>query len=225
MSTTITNPTTTSAPPPGEQFLLPGMSWKFYEHLLQELGDRPIRVTYDQGALELMSPSYRHESPSRILGLLVHVLAEELEVPIKGAGSTTFRRESLQRGLEPDSCFYIAHISDILDKEELDLETDPPPDLAIEVDITHRLIDRIPIYEALGIPELWRYDGGQILVYHRQPSGVYAEPQTESLIFPTIPLSGLVEFLNRSIHTDDGTLLREFRNWAKQYAKPEGKNP
>ena len=218
MSTTI-SPKISS----GQSFLLHGMSWDFYEHLLKELGDGPIRVTYDRGALELMSPSYRHEGHSQILGLMVRVLAEELEIPIKGAGSTTFRRESVERGLEPDECFYIAHVSDILGKEELDLEIDPPPDLAIEVDVTHRSIDRIPIYAALGIPELWRFDGTQILVYHRQPSGEYAEPQTQSLIFPTIPLSGLVEFLPRFIETDDATFFREFRTWVKQYTTNDNK--
>lgn len=226
---TITTPTTgttptTSTRPPGERFLLSGMSWEFYEHLLEELGDRHIRVTYDRGELELMSPFYRHENYSRLLGRMVEILTEELGMPFKAAGSTTFRRRSLERGLEPDECFYIAHVSEILGKENLDLETDPPPDLAIEVDITHRSIDRIPIYEALGIPELWRYDGGQLLAYHRQPSGDYAEPQTASLIFPTIPLSGLVEFLNRSIQTDDGTLLREFRHWVKQLPTQDNKD-
>src|SRR5688572_18660481 len=122
---TITPPTTPTAPttstrPPGERFLLRGMSWEFYEHLLEELDNRPIRVTYDRGALELMSPSYRHEGSAEILGQLVRLLAEELEVPIKGAGSTTLRRESVERGLEPDKCFYIAHVADILGKEELD---------------------------------------------------------------------------------------------------------
>jgi Uma2 family endonuclease len=225
---TITTKTTPPVPtkstrPPGEQFLLRGMSWEFYVHLLEELGNRQIQVTYDRGELELMSPFYRHESYSRLLGRMVEILAEELGMPFIMAGSTTFRRQSLQRGLEPDECFYIAHASDILGKENLDLEVDPPPDLAIEVDITHRSINRIPIYESLGIPELWRFDGGQLVVYLRQPSGVYAEPQTESLIFPTIPLSGLIEFLNRFTETDHGTLLREFRTWVKQLPTQENK--
>lgn len=225
MSTTTT-PTTPTTPttfprPPGERFLLRGMSWEFYEHLLEELGDRPIRVTYDRGALELMSPSYRHEGFARLLGLMVGILAEELDLPFKGARSTTIRKQSVERGLEPDECFYIAHVADILGKEELDLEIDPPPDLAIEVDVTHRSLDRIPIYAALGIPEVWRFDGAQILVYCRLASGTYAEPETQSLIFPTIPLAGLIEFLNRSTQTDDATWMREFRSWVKQYLPQE----
>ena len=103
--------TTTPMPPPSQRFLLQGMSWDFYEHLLAELDNRPIRVTYDRGALELMSPSYRHEIYSDLLGSMVKAIAEELGLPIMAAGSTTFRRESLERGLEPDECFYIAHVS------------------------------------------------------------------------------------------------------------------
>lgn len=220
MSTTTT-PTPQLRFPTDQQFLLHGMSWAFYEYLLEELGDRPVRVTYDRGALELMSPSYRHEGSARLLGLMVGIIAEELGMPFKGARSTTIRKESVERGLEPDECFYIAHVADILGKEELDLEIDPPPDLAIEVDVTHRSLDRIPIYAALGIPEVWRFDGTQILVYCGLASGNYAEPQTQSLIFPTIPLAGLIEFLPRSTQTDDATWMREFRSWAKQYATLE----
>ena len=199
------------------------MSWEFYEHLLKELDNRQIRVTYDRGALELMSPFYRYERYSRLLARMVEILADELGMRFVAAGSTTFRRESLERGLEPDECFYIAHVSDIFGKEEIDLEIDAPPDLAIEVDITHRSIDRIPIYESLGVPELWRYDGGQLWAYHRQPSGTYAEPQIQSLIFPTIPLTGLADFVNRCTQTDDATLVREFRTWVKQFTSQDTK--
>ena len=208
---------TTTTIPPGQRFLLQGMSWDFYEHLLKELGDRPIRVTYDRGILELMSPSYRHESYSRLLGRMVQIMAEERNIPLKSAGSTTFRRESLERGLEPDDCFYIAHLPQILGNEELNLETDPPPDLAVEVDITHASVDRIPIYAELGVPELWRFDGTDLLAYHLEGSGEYGGPRTDSLAFPSVPLMGIAEFLRRSLETDDATLLREFRTWVRQF--------
>lgn len=222
-SATPTTPTKTRRST-GEHFLLTGMSWEFYEHLLQELNNRPIRVTYDRGALELMSPSYRHESHARILGRMVEILAEELEMPFKGARSTTFRRKSLERGLEPDECYYIAHVSDILGKDDLDLEIDSPPDLAIEVDVTHQSIDRIPIYAALGIPEVWRFDGTRIWVYQREASGNYAEPQEQSLIFPAIPLANLLAFLSRTTETDGATWMREFRSWVKQFTSQGNKD-
>ncbi len=208
---------TASTIPSGQHFLLRGMSWDFYEHLLKELGDGPIRVTYDRGDLELMSPSYRHENYSRLLGLLVQVLAEEAGTPMIWAGSTTFRRESLERGLEPDECFYLANVSQILGKEELNLEIDPPPDLAIEIDVTNRSVDRLPIYAELGVPEVWRFDGRQLLAYHRNPSGEYGEAGTNSVAFPGIPLAGMVEFLQRSREVDAASLSREFRAWAGQF--------
>jgi Uma2 family endonuclease len=219
MSATTTPPTTPRTSPAGQHFVLEDMSWEFYEQLLKELGNRSIRVTYDRGVLELMSPYYRHEGYSRHLGQMVIIIAEELGVPIQMAGSTTFRRESAERGLEPDECFYIAHVSDILGKDDLNLEVDPPPDLAIEVDITHRSVARLPIYAALGVPEVWRYDGRQLLAYHLKPSGEYGEPVTNSLAFPSIPLTGLVEFLPQSLEIDLATFSREFRLWVRQFAE------
>jgi Uma2 family endonuclease len=219
MSTTTTPPTTSPTISAGHHFVLEDMSWEFYEHLLKELGNRPIRVTYDRGVLELMSPYFRHEGYSRHLGQMVVIVAEELAIPIQWAGSTTFRSESAERGLEPDECFYIAHVSEILGKDDLNLEIDPPPDLAIEVDITHRSVARLPIYAALGVPEVWRYDGKQLLAYHLKPSGEYGEPVTNSLAFPSIPLTGLVEFLQRSLELDIASFSREFRAWARQFAE------
>ena len=223
---TITTPTTPakSRRPLGEQFFLPGMSWEFYEHLLKELRNRHIRVTYDRGDVELMSPFYRPGRYSDILGLMVRVIAEELDVPIKGAGSTTFRRQTLERGLEPDECFYIAHVADILGKDDLNLDVDPPPDLAIEVDVTSLSIERIPIYAALGFPEVWRFDGERLWVYQLQSSGTYGEPQNQSAIFPSIPLAGLIEFANRSHETDDATFFREFRAWVKTVISENSKD-
>ncbi len=213
MSTTLT-------PPPGQRFLLSGMSWTFYEHLLQELDNRPIRVTFDRGALELMSPSYRHESFAKVLGQMVNVLAEAFQIPVKSARSTTFRRETLERGLEPDECFYITRISEILGKDNLNLETDPPPDLAIEVDITHASVDRIPIYAELGVPELWRFDGRQLMAYHLEETGTYSEPSDQSLFFPSFSLMDFVPFIERSLHVDDAAFSREFREWVRQTLLP-----
>jgi Uma2 family endonuclease len=219
MNTTTTPPTPKTTLPIGHHFVLEGMSWEFYEHLLKELDNRPIRVTYDRGVLELMSPYFRHENYAEIIAQMVRAIAVELEIPIKGAGSTTLRRKDVERGLEPDACFYIAHVSDILGKDDINLEVTPPPDLAIEVDITHLSVARLPIYEALGVPEVWRYDGKQLLVYHLKSSGEYGEPVTNSLAFPTIPLAELIDFLPRAKEVDDATFFREVRVWARQFAE------
>src|SRR5262249_51952791 len=137
---------TVVAPPisiPSEQrFVLYDVDWEFYEHLLEQLDNRHVFVTYDRGALELMSPSRKHDTSGRLLFVIVHVIAEELNLPIASCGSTTFKRKRLKRGLEPDECFYIENELRVRGMREIDLSKDPPPDLAIEVEITHRVLDR-----------------------------------------------------------------------------------
>src|SRR4051794_33080214 len=111
--------------------VLNGVSWSTYQSLLAEVGDRPIRLTFNQGRLEIMSPSFLHERVKTIIRHLIEVYAEAMEIHIEGAGSTTFDREDLQKGLEPDECYYIAHADAVIGKRDLDLTIDPPPDLAI----------------------------------------------------------------------------------------------
>lgn len=120
-----------------ERLTLYDMSWENYETLLNLLGDRPIRATYSQGVVELMILSYQHERYKKLLARFVETLTEELDIAIAGGGSTTFKRQDLERGLEPDECFYIEHEPNVRGKQALDLAQDPPPDLAIEVDISH----------------------------------------------------------------------------------------
>jgi Uma2 family endonuclease len=196
------------------------MSWSFYEHLLEELGDRRIRVTYDRGDLELMAPAYRHENSGRVIGWLIDVVAEEIELPVKGARSTTFRRQDVRRGLEPDDCFWIENIAAILGRDDIDLARDPPPDLAIEVDVTSSSIDRLGIYAALRVPEVWRFDGLKIRVYRLNENGEY-DVLDYSPTFPFLPLEKLVEFIERSVEVDDVTLRREFRAWLRAEVLPK----
>lgn len=204
---------------PEQRFLLDGVSWEFYERLLAELHDRPIRVTYDRGRLELMAPSYLHENYGRFFSLLLGVLAEELNMPIKGAGSTTFRREDVARGLEPDECFYIQNIAAILGKTEIDLTIDPPPDLAIEIDLTRGSLNRMEIYAALRVPEIWRYNGQKLRVFLLSESGVYEE-QPQSALFPVLPLPRLPKRVKESLHLDETALRRELRTWVRRLLKP-----
>jgi Uma2 family endonuclease len=201
------------------RYLLHDISWRFYEQFLAEIGDRPIRLTYDRGSLELMSPSFEHETAGAVLGRLIGVLAEELNLRVKAGKSTTFRREDLERGLEPDECYYTANVPLILGRTEIDLTHDPPPDLAIEVDITRSSLDRMGIYVALGVPEVWRYDGSTLEVHVLQPGGGYARRE-RSLSFPQVDPTVLPEFVHRGIHTDDTTLVREFRAWVRATILP-----
>src|SRR5207245_1021857 len=151
---------------PDQRLLLYGVSWQEYGRMLRAFAERPsLRVTYDRGTLEIMTLSLEHESLVRFFNLLILALTLELGLPLKGGGSTTFGRRRRRRGLEPDECYWIANEFLVRAKEKLDLRQDPPPDLAIEVDVSYSTLDRMSIYAALRVPEVWRY-GGRALTFH-----------------------------------------------------------
>jgi Uma2 family endonuclease len=149
------------------------------------------------------------------LGLLIHILADELHVPIKGGGSATFRREDLDRGIEPDQCFYTKNEPAIRGKRTIDLATDPPPDLAVEVEISRRLLDRVGIYAALGIPELWRYDGEHLRVFTLGPNAEY-HPCDRSPTFPAVPLEMIEKFVADSRTAEETEWARGIREWVRK---------
>jgi len=199
---------------PEQQFTLTDISWEGYESILNLLNDRPVRVTYNQGLLELMILSYAHERYKKLLARLVETLTEELNIPIEAAGSTTFKRKALERGLEPDECFYIQNQARIRGKQAIDLNQDPPPDLVIEIDITNSIIDRLDIYAALGVPEIWRWDNGtlQFLILKKQH---YQRVQT-SWNFPKLLTTHLDTIITLSDQTDQTTVIRQFRAWVRE---------
>jgi Uma2 family endonuclease len=203
----------------GQRFLLSGVSWQTYDSLLKALGDRRIRLTYDRGNLELMTLSFRHERFGRLLGRMIDTLTLELDLPVQGGKSTTFRREDLDRGLEPDECFYLANQPRIQGKQEIDLTVDPPPDLAIEVDITRSSLDRMGIYVALGVPELWRFDGRSLQVFGLRADGTYA-PLASSPGFPFLPMADVARFLSEGATSDETPWIRSFRDWVRAEVAP-----
>jgi Uma2 family endonuclease len=216
MSSTVEAPPSVAARQSSadQRFVLWNVGWDTYELLLKQLGDRPVRLTYDGQNLELMSPSRWHEIVKSILGRLVEALALELDIPLSGGGSTTFRREDLQRGLEPDECYWIANAARVRGKRELDLYVDPPPDLVIEVDISRSSLDRQGIYAKLRVPEIWRFDGQRLEVLLLQSDGQYAiSPQ--SAAFPFLPVQELVQFIEMAEQTDDTTCLKRFQKWVR----------
>ncbi len=156
-----------------QRFVLHDIDWEGYQSLLKVLGDRPVRVTYDRGTLELMTPLPIHERYKSLFGRLIETLTEELDLDLYSFGSTTLGREVLNRGLEPDECFYISSARKIRDSKNIDLEFDPPPDLAIEIDITGNSGRRLSIYGALRIPEVWQFDGEILTVLRLQDDGSY----------------------------------------------------
>ncbi|HEX4055865.1 MAG TPA: Uma2 family endonuclease [Tepidisphaeraceae bacterium] len=195
-----------------QHIVLDDVSWKFYEHLLDEVGDRPLRITYDNGSIEIMAPLDVHEYWKKRIGQLVELMCLERDIKVLPAGSTTFKREDLQKGLEPDECYYIQHADAVPKEGGLDLAKDPPPDLAIEIDITSRSIERQPVYAALGVGELWRFDGRRLTVLRLDAGGQYA-PRDASGVFPFLPMDEFNRFLRRFESEEHNTVVRAFRDW------------
>src|SRR6266700_436280 len=149
-----------------QRVILRRVSWETYERLLAEHEQcSSPRFTYDRGVLEIMSPSIRHERLNRSLATMCEVIAEELHIELDNAGSTTFKREDLTRGFEPDSCFYVQNVERVRDRDQIDLTVGPPPDLVIEIDISSSSLDRFPIFANIGVPEVWRYDGTRLIIF------------------------------------------------------------
>jgi Uma2 family endonuclease len=176
---------------------IPDVSWATYKKLDDERGEqRGIPFTYSEGVLQIMANGRAHERLSANLTRLVELLAEEFELDFDPCGSTTLRREDLEKGFEPDSCFYIANAALMRAKKEIDLAIDPPPDLTLEIDITSSSLNRLPIFAAVGIPEVWRYENGAIKIYQLQGE-IYNEAD-ESMWFPQIKAAQLARWLAMS---------------------------
>jgi Uma2 family endonuclease len=207
-------PTATDAPGVEQHLVLRHISWDFYEHLLAEIGDRPLRVTYSQGSMEIMAPLPKHEAAKKVIAQLIELMTLELAIPRACFGSTTFRREDKESGLEPDECYYIQNAARVRGMERFDPNLHPVPDLAIEVDITRRSVPRQPVYASLGIPELWRFDGKELQILHLTPQGYV--PSTRSLAFPFLPMDRFESFVHRMLAGhDDLPVLQDFRAWVR----------
>ncbi len=201
--------------PPEQRIVLNNISWEMYVDLLEAHRDQSVpRFTYDKGQLEIMSPSPEHEKLKETITLLINVVAEERGVNAEGFGSTTFRREDIARGFEPDASFYIGGFSRVKGKTELDLLIDPPPDLIIEIDITHPSLAKFPIFEQLGVPEVWLHDGRALRIFCLE-AGTYAE-QKASRTFAGLTAVVLSRFLDESRTAERLTWLRRLREWAQQ---------
>ena len=210
---------TVLAPTIAEQrVILKNVSWRLFENLLDELGEnRAARLAYDQGVLEIMSPLMPHEHNKRLIERLIEILCEELDLNIKSVGSMTCKREDLQRGIEPDSGFYIQNEPLVRQREELNFPQDPPPDLMVEVDFSSSSLNKEPIYLALGIPEIWRYAGGKLTIKHLQ-HGQYIQLDY-SPTFANLPLIIIPQFLRQSPEIGEVGVIKAFRTWVKQYER------
>jgi Uma2 family endonuclease len=204
--------------PPGQRVVVEEVSWPTFEAIVEELGEhRGTRVAYSKGTLEIVVPLPEHEKSKVIISDLVKVLLDELDMPWESLGSTTFRRKDMAAGIEPDDCFYIQHQALMVGKDRIDLMVDPPPDLVIEVDVTSTT--ELQAYEALRVPEIWRYHNRtlQIHVWH---GGQYvASPNSPT--FPQIPVTeGIVQFVEMSRMIGTAATLRAFRQWVRAHMQP-----
>ena len=197
-----------------QHFVMEGASWELYDRLLRDIGDRPIRVTYDTGRLELMSPLPEHESPKKFIGRMIEMLTFELMMPVSCLGSTTFRRKDKAKGLEPDECYYFKNERLMRARKRLNLKKDPLPELVVEIDITSRSVPREPIYAALGVPEIWRYEGSKLECLHLI-GGDY-RVRKHSLVFPFLEPSELQRVIERLEEKDENSVLREFIAWVRK---------
>ena len=201
--------------PPEQRVVLDKITWDLYEQLLATHRDRSVpRFTYDRGRLEIMSPSAEHEELKHMVALFVEVIAEEMNINVRGLGSTTFRREDLQRGFEPDACFYVQSVTRIRGKTELDLTIDPPPDMVIEVDLTSPSLEKFSIFAQLGVPEVWRYDGRQWQIL--QLVGEEYVKQVQSPALPGVTAEVLTNLLAESRSLDRLLWLRRVRTWVHE---------
>lgn len=213
----MTSKAMTLLPPlaPGEQRLrLSLIPWESYVAYSDGLGPRHVRVTYDRGEMEVMTVSPAHEHDKSLLGRLLETLTEEMDIDIAGYGSMTCRREDLERGFEPDECYWIENEPLMRGRREIDFNVDPPPDLAVEVEISRSTLDRMGIYAALGVPEVWRWDGDMLHVCLLTPRGAYRTGD-RSKAFSFLPLDEFVPFLKRT-DISQTKLLRSFRAWVRR---------
>lgn len=202
----------TTFSPTETNLTLQGIRWETYQALLQDLAETSRkRLTYDREILEIMTPLPEPEINKRFLGRIVETATEVLGLEIYSWGSVTLMRKDLQRGIEPDECYYISREATMRGKLTLDLNHDPPPDLAIEIDITSSSLNRLDIYAKLGITEVWRFDGQTLFIYILQDE-VYQQ-QEKSQVLSVLNRSEILQFLNQRQEMGENALLKKFRQW------------
>ena len=195
--------------PEGQTIEIQDVSWSEFELILEDLGDsRNTRIAYSDGTLSIMAPMPKHEKSKVCIGDFVKILFDELEIDYVSYGSTTFKNEAMSKAVEPDDCFYIKCADQMASKSRIDLSIDPPPDLAIEVDVTSKT--QLEAYQGLGVAELWRFDSEELRIDLLQ-AGAFVEVQ-ESSFFPGWPIKEmLAQYLEDARTTNQRKLKKDFR--------------
>ncbi len=200
--------------PLGSKLFAENVTWDEYEQLLSELGPAySVRVFYDQGRMEIVSPKPIHKRPIEILHTLVIAIRDQLDIDIESLGSTTLKRQMREAGAEPDASFYVQNASIIHGYLDLDLAHDPPPDLVIESDHTSSSLDKFDIYARLGVPEIWRVVSQQVSFWLLDGNN-YIEAE-HSRSFPFVTPQTLNEYLEQGLLSGERRAAKAFRNWIK----------
>jgi Uma2 family endonuclease len=201
-----------------EHIVLYEVSWEAYEALLEAMGDRRLRHSYNEGVLEIMSPLKRHDRAKKLVARMLEAMALELDIDIQSIGSTTLRKRTKKKGLEPDECYYVAHELQVRDKPDYDPQRDPPPDLALEVDVTNSSVSRMPIFAGLGIPEVWRLEVESLTFLRLTREGKYAK-MPRSKAFPLLTPAVIERFLAQQFELPENEIVRKFLAWVRKSAK------
>ena len=202
-------------PVPEDRVMLSGIPWEMYDQLRESEENWGVRMTYDRGMLELMSPSRDHESIKRLIGRMIETFTEEMNIPFRSLSASTWQRRDLAKGLEADECYYILNHHRVCQRREVDLNVDPPPDLAVEVEVSRSRLSRMNIYAALGIPEVWRWRKDELRAYSLSADGSYATREF-SLNLPMLRVKDLEPFLDFEVSADETAWIRRFRVWVRE---------
>ena len=209
---------------PDQRVFLHNVSWDTYMRLMEDQASSSSpRFTYDNGALEIMTPLAIHERINRGLQVLVDCVAVEFDIEVDSLGSTTFSRRDLAQGFEADSCFYVQHESAVRGKDRIDLNVDPPPDIVLEIEITRGSLPKLPIFEQFEVPEVWRYEGSQVIILildqeqsrDARPDGAGYHSVECSRAFPMITTGALTQAVARINAQSRTGWVREAREFAK----------
>ncbi len=205
----LQSPLYSSAP-----MVLEGITWQTYLALVQDLEVQPARrLTYDTGVLEIWMPLPPHETYKRWLGRIVEIVTEEMALEVRSLSASTWSRPDLQKGVEADECYYIQHEAAVRGKMQLDLMVDPPPDLAIEIDVTSLSLPRLSIYAALGVPELWRFTSQEFTILGLGAGGY--ERCDRSLALPIMTAAGVAGLLEQAQEMGETSWAKLVRQWVR----------
>ena len=197
-----------------ERQVIVNATWETFERLLADAGEcRGTRFTFDQGVLEITMPSQKHETLIKTIEMVIDALIDELELDFFGTRSTTFKRPDLEKGFEADSSYYFENADQVDGKEKIDLTKDPPPDLIIEVDVTNDSLNKLPIYAAVGTPEVWRYVNSALTILELRDSAYVPSPTSRA--FPKVTNAALTEIVALRNELSGKLWLRRVHSWAR----------